>query len=56
MTLFYCLKCKVKTNTKSEEVEVTVNGRNRLIGICTNCDTKKGIFVGEDGKFHKKTA
>ena len=56
MTLFYCLKYKSKTNTKSEEIEVTANGHNRLIGICSNCNTKKGIFVGDNGKFHKKTA
>ena len=53
MTAIYCVKCCEATATKSEKKTVTKNGRNRLAGICTVCGTKKGMFVGKDGKIVK---
>lgn len=55
MTVIYCVKCREKTNTKSEKMTTTVNGRNRLTGICSACGTKKGMFVNSQGKIVKKT-
>ena len=53
MTAIYCVKCREKTNTKSEKMTTTVNGRNRLAGICSVCGTKKGMFVNSQGKITK---
>ena len=55
MTAIYCVKCRGITNTKQEKRETTVNGRNRLSGICVTCNTKKGTFVNSKWKFHEKT-
>jgi hypothetical protein len=56
MTAIYCVKCRDKTNTKSEKMTTTANGRNRLAGICSVCGTKKGMFVNSQGKIVRKTA
>jgi site-specific DNA-adenine methylase len=55
MTVIYCVKCQEKTNTKSEKMTITANRHNRLAGICTVCNTKKGMFVNSQGKIVKKT-
>ncbi|GET66465.1 hypothetical protein GLOIN_2v1790441 [Rhizophagus irregularis DAOM 181602=DAOM 197198] len=39
MTRFYCLKCKKETETASEIQDMTTNGRYRLHGDCTICET-----------------
>ena len=49
MTSIYCVKCRDATNTKSEKLVTTKNGRYRLTGICATCGTKKGMFVSKDG-------
>jgi site-specific DNA-adenine methylase len=54
MTLIYCLKCKAKTDSKSESYEVTSNDQNRLTAICIKCGKKKGVFVGTDGNYKSK--
>jgi len=54
MTLIYCLKCKAKTDSKSESYEVTSNDRNRLTAICIKCGKKKEVFVGTDGNYKSK--
>ena len=53
MTSIYCVKCRDATNTKSEKLVTTKNGRYRLTGICTTCGTKKGMFVSKDGTITK---
>ena len=53
MTSIYCVKCRDATNTKSEKLITTKNGRHRLTGICTICGTKKGMFVSKDGVITK---
>jgi hypothetical protein len=55
MTEIYCVKCRTFTDTKSEKLVTTVNGRNRLAGICKECGSKKGMFVGKKRKFTRKT-
>ena len=54
--LTYCVKCRDKTKSVSEKLETTENGRNRLVGICKVCNTKKYTFVSKDGTIKKKTA
>ena len=53
MTAIYCVKCHNTTNTKSEKLTTTANGRYRLAGICSICGTKKGMFVNSNGKVTK---
>ena len=55
MTAIYCVKCRESTNTRSEKRETTESGRHRLIGICSTCGTKKGIFVNKQWKVNVKT-
>ena len=55
MTAIYCVKCRESTDTKSEKRETTESGRHRLIGICANCGTKKGVFVNKQWKITVKT-
>ena len=52
--LIYCLKCKVKTDSKSESYEVTSHDQNRLTGICVKCGKKKGVLVNTDGNYKPK--
>ena len=53
MTSIYCVKCRDATNTKTEKLVTTKNGRYRLTGICATCGTKKGMFVNKDGTITK---
>ena len=53
MTSIYCVKCRDATNTKTEKLVTTKNGRYRLTGICATCGTKKGMFVSKDGTITK---
>ena len=53
MTSIYCVKCQDATNTKTEKLVTTKNGRYRLTGICATCGTKKGMFVSKDGTITK---
>jgi uncharacterized protein YbaA (DUF1428 family) len=55
MTQIYCVKCKKQTNTKSEKVVAIPKGRKRLIGICTVCNSNKGVFASNQGKIANKT-
>ena len=55
MSQTYCVKCRTKTNSKSEKLETTANGRKRLLGICSICSTKKHTFVSNDGTIKIKT-
>ena len=55
MTAIYCVKCRESTDTKSEKKETTESECHRLIGICANCRTKKGIFVNKQWKITVKT-
>ena len=55
MTAIYCVKCRKSTNTRSEKKETTEKGRHRLIGTCSDCGTKKGIFVNNSWKVNPKT-
>lgn len=41
----YCVKCKKHTSTSGSQVVKTKNGRNRLVGQCTVCGTKKSKFI-----------
>src|SRR5271166_1907434 len=43
--LYYCVKCKTKTETTSIMRVMSKNNRPMLKGICTVCDTKKASFV-----------
>ena len=53
MTSIYCVKCRNATNTKTEKLVTTKNGRYQLTGICATCGTKKGMFVSKDGTITK---
>ena len=53
MTKIYCVKCRNSTDTKSEKRLITENGRHRLSGICSICDSKKNMFVGKNWKVTK---
>jgi len=55
MAQTYCVKCRAKTNSTSEKLETTANGRKRLLGICSKCNTKKHTFVSNDGTIKIKT-
>jgi len=43
--LYYCVKCKTKTQTTSIMRVMSKNNRPMLKGICTVCGTKKASFV-----------
>ena len=51
----YCVKCREKTDSHSENIVTMKNGRHRLTGICSVCGTKKNTFVSKDGTFREKT-
>ena len=50
----YCVKCREKTKSHSENIVTMKNGRHRLTGICSVCGTKKNTFVSKDGTFREK--
>ena len=41
----YCVKCKEKTEMKSEKKLKSKNGRNMIQGVCSKCGTKMSIFT-----------
>jgi len=41
----FCVKCKKRTPTTDQEVVKSKNGRYRLIGRCTICNTMKSKFI-----------
>src|SRR5271165_2956988 len=43
--LFYCVKCKKKTETTSIARVMSKNNRPMLKGVCTVCGSKKASFV-----------
>lgn len=43
--LYYCVKCKNKTETASITSVMSTNNRPMLKGICTVCGSKKASFV-----------
>ena len=45
MTKIYCLRQKKFTETKNEHNERTNNGKMRIVGICTECGSKKSKFI-----------
>ena len=55
MTAIYCVKCREFTNTKSEKLVTTSNGRYRLTGVCSTCGSKKGMFTNKQGKVNRKS-
>src|SRR2546421_12869541 len=55
MVQTYCVKCHAKTNSVSEKLQITENGRNKLVGKCIVCGTNKHTFVSKDGKIKVKT-
>ena len=52
----YCVKCREKTNSHSENTITRDKGPNILTGICSVCGTKKNTFVSKDGKIREKTS
>jgi len=54
MTLIYCLKCRARTETISQDFGVSTNGRNRVFGKCAICGTKKNLFVNNNGEYIEK--
>jgi DNA-directed RNA polymerase subunit RPC12/RpoP len=42
---FYCVKCKKKVDTDKYENKKTKNGRNYVLGICPNCNSKMTKFI-----------
>jgi len=55
MTQTYCVKCRAKTNSVSERLEITTAGRKKLIGTCVVCGTNKHSFVSKDGTIKVKS-
>ena len=55
MTQTYCVKCRAKTNSVSERLEITTAGRKKLIGTCVVCGTNKHSFASKDGTIKVKT-
>jgi hypothetical protein len=55
MAQTYCVKCRAKTNSVSERVEVTAIGRKKLVGKCVVCGTSKHTFVSKNGVVKVKT-
>jgi len=51
----YCVKCRDKTNSVSEKLETTTDGRKKLVGKCVVCGTNKHTFVSKDGSIKVKT-
>lgn len=51
----YCVKCREKTNSHSENIVAREKGPNILTGICSVCSTKKSTFVSKDGTIREKT-
>ena len=47
MSSYYCLKCRIKTESKNPKVEKTKNGRIMLLSECVVCDSKKSKFIKE---------
>ena len=43
--IIYCLKCKQKTETIDQLEIKSSNGRNIVKGICSDCGTKKSVFI-----------
>ena len=43
----YCLKCKIKTDTRDITKTRTKNIRNLIRGTCLNCGNKKSVFVSD---------
>ena len=45
----YCVKCKQKTDTSNIEKTITKNNRIAIRGDCVKCNTKKYMFVKNEG-------
>jgi len=50
MILIYCVKCRSKTDTISQELVQTTNNRRRIKGLCSVCNSKKSQFMSVSGK------
>ena len=48
--LFYCLKCKDRTNPKSNSQKVVQyqTGRKRLAEVCNSCAKNKSCFISAE--------
>lgn len=46
----YCVKCKSKTSTNNIANKTSKNGKNMVIGNCSNCGSKKSVFIKSDNK------
>jgi len=44
------VKCRLKTDTISQELVQTSNNRRRIKGLCTICNSKKSQFTSVNGK------
>ena len=48
--IIYCLKCKQKTETIDQSEVKSKNGRDMFKGSCSNCGTKKSVFISSSIK------
>lgn len=44
----FCVKCKSKTGTSNPKHVQSQNGRHMIQGQCSNCGTKKTMFVSKE--------
>ena len=45
--IYYCVKCKTKTNTVRISKSKTRNNRTILKGVCSNCGGTKTTFISK---------
>lgn len=49
--LFFCLKCREKTETSQMVASKSMNGKNIMKGVCIKCSKRKHLFIkAEDVK------